>query len=139
MNDSKNKNIEEELKTQNIQAEPPEKEAFWEEFRARAKNITQDEPGTPESIPFTGAKLLKIAACFLVIIIGISVFTVYNYPESEKKIVATQLQPGSTIEDYEIFTPNKGVMILQDEQTSGTILWVMDTDENNQKDDQHET
>lgn len=114
--------IEEQLKS--IPRPEPEQtqEEFWDEFSARAASLEQDPVTNKTALIVFSPLTLKIAASFFIVLAAL--FVVWNSVQPTNQHHSGNV---SVIEEYEIFTPNNGVMILSDEQNSGTILWVSES------------
>lgn len=136
-----NDSFENQLKSQQVKDKMPDKEKFWQEFKSRAKTISRDGKPDVVKLPFPVFKYLKIAACFSLIAIAVWAYTLYNKSGNTKN--GKENTRVSIIENYEFFTPNKGVMIWQDDdeakQSSATILWVIDSEEKKAEEYKNET
>lgn len=95
------------------------KEEFWSDFAARARMVRQEE---------TAAGLRAIpqvrwvwAAAAAAVVIGLAVWFPLRSPAS---------MAANPIRSFEVIAPHTGVMILQDQEDRGTILWVTGLDLN---------
>jgi anti-sigma-K factor RskA len=95
-------------------------EDFWGDFRARASLVNQEAPsevGRPAASRIRWSPALAVAAACAVVAImvaGVTVF--YDAAHDGPSVVAY----------VEVIASHSGVLIMNDDDTEGTILWVVD-------------
>ena len=96
------------------------RDEFWSDFRARAALVNQESPGTAGgragSRVHWSPGLVAVAACAIAAILIAGVTYYYD---------AVHGGP-SAVEYVEVVASHGGVLIMNDEDTDGTILWVVD-------------
>jgi hypothetical protein len=97
--------------------EPREAAAFWADFKARARLHPQHEPARP-AWGWPMPRWALAAACALVLVCGAGVYM-------GTPVQAAEL---STINSVEIVASHGGVLIMDDEASQSTILWIVDMD-----------
>ncbi len=104
---------------------PREADAFWAEFKGRARLHPQHEPARPSwGWPFP--RWAIAAACALVFVCWVGVHL--NTP-----VQAAEL---STINSVEVVASHGGVLIMDDEASQSTVLWIVDMDCNGDADEE---
>jgi hypothetical protein len=96
-------------------------EAFWGDFRARARLRAQDEPETRRL--WLPAWPAYAKACAVLALFAVTVWVVYP---------AGAAQPAA-VTSMEVIAPHSAVLIINDAQTDSTVLWItgMNTDTRN--------
>lgn len=115
-NDMNDKDIENVLKNIKVPEGMLDKENFWKEFKEKASEIEQ-EPAAKPALHFPGW-LKAVAGIVIVSSVWLSVWFFSSNNIKDETMTA------SIIEDYEIYSEHSGVFILQDENNSGTVLWI---------------
>jgi hypothetical protein len=104
--------VRERLRAYPTGREPPGRDAFWSDFKARARMTPQAAP-EPEPAawrrlaPRYGIGLAAVAAALM---------AVFMLPQASPL--------GNRIRSLEVVASHTGVMILNDSASKGTILWV---------------
>ena len=95
---------------------PPPAEAFWDDFKARARHHPQHAPASAPQ-PFYG---WAVAAASAILLVGVGVGSLHfrSVPHAD----------GSAINSFEVNVAHSAVLILGDTPTEGTILWGVDMD-----------
>jgi hypothetical protein len=121
MSDTLNdKELTDSIKKQQKDSGMLDKESFWNEFKEKAKGLKQDADVQEPMLYMP--QWAKVAACFIIATCLFSSIFMYNRSDSGPEI--------SGVEDYEIYIDHSAVLILQDEDEAGTILWVTGLNEN---------
>lgn len=107
--------VRERLESKQVAANPAmrTRDEFWADFRARARMTPQTQPEEAPSrawMPRWGYAAAAVAA--MVLVAGLAVW----FPSRKA--------PLSPIRSFEVVAPHTGVIIMEDEQDRGTILWV---------------
>jgi hypothetical protein len=87
---------------------------FWQDFRARARMIRQDERAAARRRPALSFRLAWAAAALL-LIAGGALFMWARPGDAPNRIKA-----------LEVIASHSGVIIIHDDARRGTILWVTD-------------
>lgn len=114
--------------------EPGPPEAFWERFKARAAMVPQDGAESPSAKPapllgFVGLQRLAALAATLMVAGALTVVilrggSVARGAGSASEVVGRGLVGQNQVQSVEVMAPNSGVMIMGDEQSSGTVVWI---------------
>ena len=89
-------------------------EEFWTDFKARARLHVQDRPDPrPESSPFLKWGLATACAAALVMLVVLR-----GLPGLSGR--------GSHIKSLEVVASHSAVLIMEDQPTDSTILWIVD-------------
>jgi hypothetical protein len=111
--------------------------AFWQDFRARASLTVQQ---APEAATAPGGTLLSLrwASAALVLLLGLGAAALYLHPRLEPVQVAVApaapprpaLPPSilSKVEEVEVLSEYSSVMIVEDAENGGTLIWVASVD-----------
>jgi hypothetical protein len=101
---------------------------FWDDFRARAKLIPQQQP-TTRPIP-RSAWLVPLAAAALAVVV-IAVGHLLPQPDAggvAAKPATKSTQVASTalskVEDVQVFVDNASVTVFEDSKNGGTVVFV---------------
>lgn len=89
------------------------RDEFWSDFAARARLVRQEEPAA--AMPAFPRLRWAYAAAVAVLVVGLAVW----FPFRKAEPVAA-----NPIRSFEVIAPHTGVIIMEDEQDRGTILWV---------------
>lgn len=93
----------------------PAADVFWDEFRARARLCNQEPPAAAER----GARAMwprwVVAASGVV---AVTVLILVTFATNQAQAFH------NPIKSYEVLAPHSAVIIMTDDQRSGTILWV---------------
>ncbi len=111
------KEVRRELGQMRPEREPREADAFWAEFKARARLHPQLESARP-SWRWPVPRWALAAACALVLVCWVGV-------HMSTPVQAAEL---STINSVEVVASHGGVVIMGDEASQSTILWIVDMD-----------
>lgn len=104
------------LRGQSLTPNVPPRDAFWADFRARARWVRQDgEAPAPAVRPWRWvyAGAATVAAAVLLVVAGWVVL-----PARPATAVP------SAIKSWEVVAPHSGVIIMNDDSGHGAILWV---------------
>jgi len=108
------KEIEETLRDDRPRAGMRPAEEFWTDFKARARLHVQDRPGPrSESPPFLKWGLATACAAALVMLVVLR-----GLPGLPGR--------GSHIKSLEVVASHSAVLIMEDQPTDSTILWIVD-------------
>jgi hypothetical protein len=117
--------------------EPRSAEAFWQDFRARASLTVQETPAT--AAVHAGAlfslRWASVAAALLVVVGALT----YLQPWARQTQVAERApavpaapsaQPAllSKVEEVDVLSEYSSVMIVEDAENGGTVIWVASAD-----------
>jgi len=104
---------------------------FWQDFRARSALTMQE---APERVAVVGARLtswrwLAATAALLVVLASLGVF-LRTGPGPSPIAQAPAPAPTnlSTVQELEVFSEYSSVMILEDVENGGTVIWVASAD-----------
>ena len=114
--------IESELKKSTPITSMRDKESFWQEFNSRVVDIDQEvsrEP--PPKILRMTSLLMKVAAC-----VAIASSVLFFSIPKDREIAVVQ----NKIKNLEVFTSYSAMIILNDDQSEGTIVWITDLTSN---------
>lgn len=101
--------------------------AFWLGFRARAALTMQAAPETPAVVG--GLALSRhwaLAAAALLLVLGLG-YAFLRPPAAPAEIARAPVAAPpalSTIEEVEVFSEYSSVMIVEDIENGGTVIWV---------------
>lgn len=115
MKNINDKDLADAIKKQQKSSGMLDKDSFWDEFNEKVKHIKQDAE-VKEPIVFL-AGWAKAAACFILAAGLITGLLFWNRSDRQPDNLAV-------IQDYEIFSDHTGVLIIEDDEEAGTILWV---------------
>lgn len=109
------KRIVEQMRADDSASRVPDSETFWTDFKARARMHPQE---TVERAPVPRAiGLAVVAACGLVMVAGVFL---HQRPAGGGE--------DGVIKSVEVVASHAAVVIMKDEPTHSTILWVVDMD-----------
>lgn len=110
------RNIEEVLRHDSV---PPARDAgaFWEDFRARARLRNRHEPAP--RVALQPARWALASACALILVAAVFVTLKGGAPRDV-----------GTIRSLDVVASHSAVLIMQDEPSDATILWVVDMELN---------
>lgn len=111
------KDIRRELGNLHPKPGPREASAFWTDFKARARLHPQHEPAR-WSRAWPVPRWAMAAACALILVCWVGVHL-------STPVQAAEL---STINSLEVVASHGGVLIMDDEESQSTILWIVDMD-----------
>ena len=106
-------------------ATPPPRPAddFWSEFKARARLHPQAAPETvTRPLPYARWSLAGAAA---LVLIAATLTSLLRSP-------SMTAEKGATIHSVRVDVAHKGVMIMEDQPSRATIVWVVDMDATSQ-------
>lgn len=95
------------------------KEEFWSDFSARARMVCQ-EASVAETRMTVGVRLRWAYAAAACLVIGLAVWFPFRRTSSA----------ANPIRALEVVAPHTGVIIMQDQNDQGTILWIAGLDLN---------
>ena len=96
----------------------PGEGAFWSDFRARARLRVQEEPEARVATPALALRWAAAATCAL--LVAASAVWI------PQRLAAGRTGGGGVVRSLEVVAPHSAVMIMQDEASRGTIVWVVD-------------
>lgn len=123
MKATKNRPISGRQLTAELQAEtpatPPSGEAFWSDFKARSQLYPQHAP-QPVRLPYHFLRWGLAVACGLLVMAGAGVW---------RLTLPAQL---STINSFDVGVKHDAVLVMDDDKSESTLLWIvgMDVQEN---------
>lgn len=94
----------------------PDARTFWGDFRARARLRPQEETVPVGARPVPALRWAVAAACVLVMAAWV---VVHHGPTAVSR-------PGASIKSLEVVASHSAVLIMSDEPSEATILWVVD-------------
>jgi len=113
--------LKDALRQRQTTPEPQARDEFWAGFRERATETTQD--GAKPSLgpaPVLFPRLAVLAAAAAVVIAGLLAQLIRGPEDMPKQ------QLLSRVEEIEVFGEYSSVMIVQDADSGGTLVWVSD-------------
>lgn len=93
---------------------PRPADEFWPDFRARARLTPQDLPDAGPARPAIVWAAPLACAALLLVAVGLHIFSTPPPPA------------GEAIKSYEVVASHTAVIIMQDEETECTVMWVAD-------------
>ncbi len=90
---------------------------FWDDFKARARLHPQLDAESAPATPAFHFRWAWAAACALLLVVAGGVPVVMQSQAAPKL---------STVQTYEVGAEHSGVLIMDDEESEATILWVVD-------------
>ena len=124
MNKSTWNKIEAELKKCNVGPDLREKESFWKEFKTRSSAIEQEKTIRPPIMPLFNTSAWIKAAAFVAVAAILSVFIVTQRAKE-------QIFVKNTVKNIEVFASYSAMIILEDDRSDSTIIWLADLDTSN--------
>lgn len=115
--------------------EPRPAAAFWQDFRARASLTVQQSPERAAVVPADGMLSWRWAGAALVLLLLVSaVVALHPWARPGPVQVATVPLPVappaalSKVEEVEVLSDYSSVMIVEDAENGGTVIWVASAD-----------
>jgi|GEM_PF-1650969 len=114
--------------------EPRPAAEFWQDFRARSALTLQE---APDRVAVVGVRLTSLrwvvaTAAVLVLLASVSVFLrtgpVPPQVAQAPTATATTTTDLSTVQELEVFSEYSSVMIIEDAENGGTVIWVASAD-----------
>jgi hypothetical protein len=111
--------------------EPRPAAAFWQDFRARASLTVQQAPVATAS---RDGALLSLrwasAAAGLLLVVGTAVTTLHPWARHLQLAEIPAVHPTvlSQVEEVDVLSEYSSVMIVEDVQNGGTVIWVASID-----------
>lgn len=102
---------------------PRDGKAFWREFRTRA--VQDGSDAAPVRVPLSRAPRIPLVWAAAAVLIGVvsAVVLVKLRLETTPPRTARQVP---AVEEIEVFVPYTSMMIMQDAEDAGSIVWVTD-------------
>ena len=102
---------------------------FWQEFRARADAMPQDEPAERAPAVRLFPRWVAAAAALLLVCGGVWLAMLTTGPRElvpppGNGTVLARAPTGNEIKAVEVFVPTDGYIVMNDEPETGTILWI---------------
>ncbi len=99
---------------------PHPAEAFWEDFRARARLRNQEEPGTvkPVLAPWR-SRWAWVGTCAALLLAFLGM----------RFLGGGAVAEASQINSVEVVASHSGVLIMTDESSQSAILWIVDMED----------
>jgi len=88
-------------------------DAFWSDFRARARLMRQEQPGSVPRWQPLPLRMAYAAALVAVVVGGLA-------------LMIPKVNAANRIKSLEVVASHSGVIIINDEAYRGTILWITD-------------
>lgn len=111
--------------------EPRPAAAFWQDFRARASLTVQQSSEAAAVAPAGSLLSLRWASAALLLLLVVSA-AVALHPWARPVQVATVPVPPaaalSKVEEVEVLSDYSSVMIVEDAENGGTVIWVASAD-----------
>ena len=107
--------IEEQLARRSV-GKMPDAEDFWSDFRARAKLVNQEKPAVPALVLLSPRGWAMAAACAALLAFAVGGFILFQGGADESGNHMT----------LDVVAAHSAVLIIEDELSQGTIVWVSD-------------
>ncbi len=121
--------IEKALREQQPVSKPKPGPEFWQEFREKAKDLPQDqEVKAPRVIPFP-ARAAAAAAVFIIAAVGIWHLARQPDPAPIQPPPPVAAVEATEVKSVQVFAPNEGYIIMNDEPDLGAIVWISTADD----------
>ncbi len=106
--------------------EPPPAEEFWADFKARASLAGRAPALSAARSPSVAWARFAWTTAAVAVVSALLLVPLLRKPD----VVSIAAVPvgTSTVEEIEVYVPYSSVMILEDEETGGTIVWLDDLD-----------
>ncbi len=94
----------------------PDAAEFWADFKARARYVPQDQFAQAAHAPYNILRWTVATACgLLLVVLGMNFWPRSGSPQ----------QDFSQVRSLHVDTPYKGVMIMNDEASKATVVWIV--------------
>ena len=97
----------------------PDAEAFWSDFKARAKLVNQDMAGQPATASFAPGWWAAATACAALLIVAGGVLL---YRGGSRDDTADEMT-------LDVTAAHSAVLVIEDEASQGTIVWIVGMEE----------
>jgi hypothetical protein len=105
--------------------------AFWQDFRARA-SLTVQQAAEPAPARGGAALSLRWAAAALALLLLVAAIATLRPSISPRQVAAVVVAPPpaelSKVEEVEVLSDYSSVMIVEDAENGGTVIWVASAD-----------
>jgi negative regulator of sigma E activity len=129
MNTKRHVPLREALRQAASLPEPRPAQEFWQDFRARAALTMQEVPERVVGSRLASLRWAVAAAALLVLVCGVALL-VRSGAGTTRVAQAPVPKPAglSTVEEVEVFSEYSSVMIVEDSENGGTVIWVASAD-----------
>jgi hypothetical protein len=103
----------------------PAQDAFWTDFRARARMTPQEAPGTPHPVPLRWIPEWTVAAVCALLLLGMGWY--FAFPGAGGDM------PPNKVHSLRVSVPYAALLMTYDPASKATIVWVdgMNMDDEN--------
>ena len=124
------KQIEKELRKDQVPGKAQDAESFWKTFKEKADKLPQDAGNDAKPPQLLPMPVWALAALFICLLVSVSWFVNHDSSGSVKPdgpdgpVITSTSAPKSQVKSIEVLASWKSAVIMEDNPEIGTILWI---------------